>query len=504
MLFKGILKKNIIFGVLFFMHLTSLHSKAFFRMNEQCLKAQSLIYELRISEAKAILSEEKIKSPENIAVSWLGEYCLYITLFISENEKEYKASQQEWKNYIKSVENSPTDDAWYRFILSDMYLHRASVKLKMNDNFSAGSDIKTANLLLKDNEILFPTFLPDNKNIGLIKALFSAIPKNYAWLGNILGFEGNLEDGMLKIETYLNSPLNENEHKWLKVETAFIYALLQHHFQKKTNEAWQTIDKYTTDFKNNPLLNYMRATIAGYAGKNEEQIQILSQKPNHNNTLPFYYLDYMLGVAKLRALHTDAAMYFKLFTVKFKGENYIKSAYRYLAWFNIIRGDLDASATYYSLCLKNGKEYQEEDKQAAKEAKEALRWTKELLEARLLFDGHYYALSLDILNTIEEIKLTHIKFKLELNYRKARIFQETKEYASALVLFDKVINTGKNETYYYSAYSALQMGTIYELLKNKQQAKYYFEKAKNNFPKNEEYQNSIELKAKSGLKRIGH
>ncbi len=489
-------------GVLFFMLSFSLTGKAYFKMTETCLKAQVLIYELRITEAKSLLLLEKNSSPDNKAIVWLQEYCLYIDLFISENEVDYKKMQPEWKALIKELESQPFDDAWYRFILSDMYLHRAAMRLKMNENFAGGSDIKSANNLLKENEKIYPSFLPDNKNLGLIKALFSVIPKNYTWLGNLLGFEGNLEDGLNKIEIYLKSDLKGKEHQWLKTESAFIYALLQHNFQKKSKEAWLTIAPFTENYKNCILLNYMRATIAGYAGKNEEQINILNAKPSHKSALPFYYMEYMLGVAKMRKLDPDAAIHLKLFTIKFKGKNYIKSAYRYLAWTQIMAGNTNSATTYYSLCTKHGQVYQEEDKQAMNEAIDPMRWSKELIEARLLFDGHYYKAALNKLDQIKVDQISQTKFLLELNYRKARVYQELNDYANSLVLFEKVISLGRQEKYYYAAYSALQMGAIYETLKNNVSAKLYYNKAIHDFPKNEEYANSIEQKAKSGLKRV--
>ncbi|MES2616261.1 MAG: hypothetical protein V4613_00170 [Bacteroidota bacterium] len=504
MLLKIFKKKNVIIGVLFFMHFLKIQASPYFKMNDNCLKAQTAIYELRISDASKILTAEQIANPENTAVIWLQEYALFITLFISENETDYNNRTKEWESYINQLEKRSFNDPWYRFILSDMYLHRGAVKLKMNALFSAGSDIKTANHLLKENHKLYPAFLPDNKNKGLIQVLSSSIPKSYAWLGSWMGFESNLNEGIQQIELYLKSPLNTGEHKWLKIETGFIYALLQHHYLKKTDAAWKTIEQYTADYNTNVLINYMRATIASYAGKNDLLIDILSQRPHVKESLPFYYMDYMLGVAKLKKQEKDADYYLKIYTVKFKGKNYIKSAYRYLAWYNIINGDINTANTYYSLCTKNGKNFQEEDKQAEKEALDPLRWAAPLLKCRLLFDGHYYKESLELLNTINEEGLGHLKFKLELNYRKARVYQETGNYVMALLQFSKTINLGKSETYYYAAYSSLQTGEIYELLNNKEQAKYYFEKAKNDFPNNQEYRNSIEQKAKSGLHRLGY
>ena len=66
-----------------------------------------------------------------------------------------------------------------------------------------------------------------------------------------------------------------------------------------------------------------------------------------------------------------------------------------------------------------------------------------------------------------------------------------------------MIKEGQNETYYYAAYAALQLAYIYEGQKKNTLAITYFKKAKNDFPKNEEYRNTIEHKAKAGIKRLG-
>ncbi len=471
-----------------------------FKCTGNTLKAQNLIFDLKLNEAEKILATE---SAENLANIWLQEYILFYKNFILEEEKLYNESLKTWDSYIQKAEKLKTNDAWYRFVLSDMYIHRGLVKLKMANNFGAGNDLKKANTLLKENEKIYPSFLPDNKNIGLIQAAISSVPKSYQWLTNILGFEGNLDEGIKKIETYLNSTQTAPEHTNLKIETAFILALVQHHLQKKSEAAWQTISGYTLSYKTSLLQNYMRATIANYAGKNDEVIAIITQKPSYFSTFPFYFMDYLLGTAKLKRLDADADIHFKIYTVKFNGKHYKKSAYRYLAWSSTIKNDIATANINYTLCIKNGNAELEEDKQALKEANEVLKWSALLLKPRLLFDGKYYTQALTLLNTIKESELVHTKYKLEYNYRKARIYHEKQDLLPAFSLYEKVIKEGQNETYYYASYAALQLAYIYEGQKKNKLAIAYFKKAKNDFPKNEEYRNTIEQKAKAGLKRLG-
>ncbi len=492
------------FYVMFFLCINEAAAgKTVFVMNEHCLKAQKLIYELKFDEATPILESEAESNPDNIALPWMTESIIFLKLFISEDADLYKSSEKSWDELIRKVQKCEFNNAWYRHILSDMFIHRGLIRLKFNENFSAGSDIQGAYKYLKENRKMFPSFLADNKNYGLLSCAFSSVPSKYQWLAKLIGFQGDMKTGLEEIETYLKSDQTYKEHVCLRLEAAFIYSMIQHHLNKNSQSAWNTIEPYTRHYKTGLLENYMRATVAGYNGMNDEMIEILKAKPPHHHSYPFYYMDFMLGLAKMRRLDNDADNYFRIFTVKYKGKNYLKSAYRNLSWLCQIKNDEAGAKTYYSLCRKHGSAIIEEDKQAEREATENLSWPSDLMKARLLFDGKYYERSMKILKTIKEINLTHIRFKLELSYRKARILHETDEADQAVILYKDVMEKGKKYSYYYAAYSALQLAYIYEKKGEKDNARTYFTKAKNDFPSNKEYANSIEQKAKAGLKRLG-
>ncbi len=508
MLSLSLYKKNMMYRVLFFCALSfglssDLKAKVVFNMSDNCLKAQAYLYELKLDEADKLLATEASANSENIAVNWLSESVIFLRIFTSEDQDLYNQKSKEWHKLIDKTEALTFNNAWYRFILSDMYIHRGLIRLKFNETFTAGSDIKSAFKYLKENKKMFPSFLPDNKNYGFLTCAFSSVPSKYQWLAKLIGFEGDMNTGLTEIETYLKSDLTVKEHVWMKLETAFIYAMVQHHLNKNADIAWKTIEPYTRAYKTVVLENYMRATVANYNGKNDEMLAVLQQKPSYASGTPFYYMDYLLGLAKLRHQDKDADIHFKIFTVKYKGKNYLKSAYRYLSWAYQLKNDNATAKTYYAMAVKLGIAVIEEDKQAEREGAEALVWPVNILKARLYYDGHYLDKALTTLNSVKEAELTHKKFKLELDYRKARIYHDNNEANSAIPFYTKVIESGKSEAYYYAAYSALQLGFIYEKQGKKTLAKQYFTMAKDKFPANKEYVSSIEQKAKAGLKRIG-
>ena len=496
--------KHVLFFYLLFQAVnTAFAANAVFQMNEQCLKAQKLIYELKFDEATKILESETLLHPDNIALPWMEESILFLKIFISEDQVLYKNNGKSWAALISKVQKSDFNNAWYRHILSDMHIHRGLIRLRFGENISAGSDIQSAYKYLKENRKMFPSFLADNKNYGLLSCAFSSVPSKYQWLAKLIGFQGDMNTGLAEMEAYLKSDQNYKEHICLKLETAYIYAMVQHQLNKNTPAAWSAIEPYTRNYRHNLLENYMRATIAGYHGMNDEMIAILKEKPAYHHAYPFYYMDFMLGLAKMRRMDPDADVYFRIFTVKYKGKNYIKSAYRNLSWISQVKNEQSAAQTYYSLCLKHGALQMEEDKQAEREAAEKLAWPPDLIKARLLFDGKYYEQALKLLKGIKESSLGHIRFTLELGYRKARIQHEQRHLAEAEALYLDVMEKGRKQPYYYAAYAALQVAIIYEEQKKTALARQYFNKAKNDFPDNKEYANSIEQKAKAGLKRIG-
>ena len=73
---------------------------------------------------------------------------------------------------------------------------------------------------------------------------------------------------------------------------------------------------------------------------------------------------------------------------------------------------------------------------------------------------------------------------------------------TAISNYNKAISLGKNTSYYFASNAALNVGKIYEHQNNKAKAVAYYNLAVS--MKNHEYENSIETKAKDGLRRLSN
>jgi tetratricopeptide (TPR) repeat protein len=248
------------------------------------------------------------------------------------------------------------------------------------------------------------------------------------------------------------------------------------------------------------MLNYLTINILMRTGNNDRVLQKFDSLPELTDYFPFYYLYYLAGESHLRKLETDqAAKNLSIFLDNFKGQNFIKDAYRKLAWTSLLEGD----TTGYEEILIQVKEYGTtnvgQDNDAQREAQSGSIPDAELIKVRLLFDGGYYKQADSVLNQIDTTTLKKEE-KIEVVYRKARIAHQTKDLLKATTYYRKAIEIGKNSPRYFAGNSALKLGEIYEIRNELDLAEYYFRFCLNlDF---DEFESGIHTKAKAALKRI--
>jgi tetratricopeptide (TPR) repeat protein len=90
--------------------------------------------------------------------------------------------------------------------------------------------------------------------------------------------------------------------------------------------------------------------------------------------------------------------------------------------------------------------------------------------------------------------------QLEYLYRIGRVYHESGKTSEAIRFYKLTIDKGEDKPWYFAANAALQLGLIYENLKNKDIARIYYQKSLSMNPI--EYKNSIAQKAQAGLSRL--
>ena len=469
-----------------------------FEFTDKAFTAYEYSISLQFEKAQAVLEEIKVEDPENLIVHHIENYIDFFTIFINENENDFERLKSNKARRMKAIKKGDRKSPYYLYSQAEIHLQWALARLKFEEYFTAFDEVSKAYRLLEENQFRHPNFVANKKSLGLLHAIIGTIPDKYKWGVKLIGgLDGTIEQGCKEIEEVL--AYAQEKPFIFEEETRVVYALLLLNLKNEREEAWTYIQETKLDPKANPLASFIFANMAMKIGKNNEAIEILSNRPKGEEFYDFHYLDFMLAKAKLNRLDDDADLYFHSFISNYKGKNYIKEAYQKLGWIAILDEDLNAYEEYMEMIRYSGGYQIDEDKQAQKEAERRVVPNAALLKGRLLFDGGYYQMALEAIQSIDLSNLS-IKDQIEYRYRLGRIHHKSGSLDLALDAYKLSIKKGEALPYYFACNAALQAGLIYESQKNFPEAKTYYKLCRSMKP--EEYKTSLHQKAKSGLQRL--
>ena len=486
-----------IVGIISFWLQTTMGQQVF-EWTPRAIQGYQYATSLQLNNALKVVDEMKKQEPNNMLVYFIEDYIDFFNLFIGEERTTYQLLKNKKDIRLKMIRKGNENSPYYKFCQADIYLHWALVKLKFNEKTSAALDIRKAYSLLNQNENDFPNFMPNKKSLGVMHALIGTIPSNYKWLSNIIGITGTIDQGIQEIQLALNQA--QSKEKIFELETVVMFAFMMLYLQNSPESAWSIVSTSSLNHKTNPLANFALANIASRTGRNEEAIRILKQRPKSQEFLPFYYLDLLEGMVKLKKLDLSAEKNIQVFLQNFKGENYIKEAFQKLGWIGILKNNNQSYFRCMQKCIQKGANETDEDKSAFFEAQKAKVPHIELLKARLLSDGGYAIQAHRTLINASNIIFEDKEYLLEFNYRLGRSYQMLKNYHDAIETYEKVIEMGENNPAYFACRSALSIGNIYEDQKKYDKAVSYYEKCLEMEPS--EYANGLHQKAEAGINRI--
>lgn len=453
---------------------------------------------LHLKEARSIVEQLKQKEPRNLIVHHLDNYIDCLSILTTEDKTAFENLKARKKDRLAKVENGDDKSPYYLFVQADIRLQWALIRLKFGEHFGAFMDVSKAFKLLKKNEKLFPEFMPNKKDLALMRTLAGTIPDSYKWgVKLISGIEGDIVQGIEETEEVLKYA---EKHEFLfEEETLLMYGLLLFHYAEQPQKAWQLL-KGRLKPSSNLLHCFILSHISMRIGENDFAIRLLENRPKGRHIHPFPFLEHMLGGAKLRKLDSNARQHFVNFLLEYKGRNLIKDTYRKLAWHALIFEDEKKYRFYMQACLHKGTADVGDDRSALNEAKQGTLPNKVLLESRLLFDGGYHQKALYKIKQLPITKISDIPIRLEYFYRLGRIQQGLKNYDQAFFNYNLTIQKGKNAPYFYACNAALQSAKIYEQLKAYDKAKERYELCLSISP--QEYRVSLHTQAKAGLQRV--
>jgi tetratricopeptide (TPR) repeat protein len=469
----------------------ALPTQAQYTFAPELQRAYYQIIKLKTGSGDSILTTFLRENGKNGIAYYLQSLSTTIELFVSEDEALYNQHKYLASDYQDNIRMLPSNNPYYRFCLAEVYLQWAMVKMKFKDEVSATLDAKRALNLLNENAKLYPSFIPTKKSLGMLNILLGSIPSQYTWITNTLGFKGNVQTGKKYLQEVIQA-------KIIFSHEANLYLALCNQYVLHENADVQSLKNFISIHTDNLLWNYITTSILLKQGNAREALQTVEKHPMGKWYVDFPFIEYVHGEALIQTgKYEQSRVYFLQFIDKNKGKNLLKDSYFKLFLSYWLLNQDAIAMTYWNKINTVGQVIYEADKYADKLVKTNELPNKTLTKIRLFTDGGLFTEAQAILKVTGIHDMSNYKDKLEYYYRIARLYHKMGQLQEAIDYYKKVIQLSKNNSYYFAPNSSLQLGYIFEEMKNYPMAKMYYQQAINY--KNHEYESSIEQKAKAGL-----
>ncbi len=470
-----------------------------FTFSTTARQAYGMAASLRFDESLMLIEEVRRRDPDNLIILQIENYIDVLRIIINEDQKEFERLWPRRQKRLQKLESGNPSSPYYLYLQADIRLQWAVARLKFDEYLGAFTDVRKAYHLLERNQATFPDFMPNLKNLALLHAMVGTIPDNYQWGAKLLtGVEGSVSQGQRELERVLRYA-NQNEFVY-EAETRIFYAYLLLHLRNQPQEAWEVIDHPVIRARSNPIHCFVKANIAMRSERNDVAISLLAARPAGQTYFPFVYLDFMLGLTKLRRLDDDADVPIRRFLTNYHGRNFIKEAYQKLAWYELIQGRPGGYQKNMHLCATQGEAISESDQNALLEAQSEELPELSLIKARLLFDGGYYPEAYAVLQNRGDAYFAYPSQRLEYYYRLGRILHGMGRAEAAIQHYQLTIEQGRDQPYFFACNAALQIGLLFEQVNEYAKAQQYFETCLQIKPK--EYRTGLHQAAKAGLSRL--
>ena len=305
-------KKIVLFSLFLIAIISS--SIANYDFNANCRKAHQAIMSLRLAEAKSILDAEKKASPSNLIPYYLENYSDFISIVVSQDKKDFDRLLNKRSDLISMLEDGDKSSPYYNYCLADAYFQWAVARLifikdlsNVFDGIKAAMELKKSYEIIERNQSKFPSFAPNYKLLGLMRALIDVVPENYKKIVQTIAFKGSFDQGIAELTLLTDKAMNEASISYIKSESLFLLCFIEINLQGDKQKA-VFLKKYfnhpqlIAEFKTNAVLLYAKARYEIYFGRNDDAIKTLEDFPRGKEYAYFGFIDYLTGRTKQNRL----------------------------------------------------------------------------------------------------------------------------------------------------------------------------------------------------------
>jgi tetratricopeptide (TPR) repeat protein len=454
----------------------------------------------RLQPARQLLAAEA-QTPNGIRI-FLDDYADMLALLASDDDRLLAQLAPHETTRLDALDALDDTSPYHRLLLAEVRLHWAFVKLKFGKEVAASWQIIKAYKLLAENQRRFPNFVPTYKSLGTLRVMIGSVPDNYAWVTRVLGLRGDVQLGLADLSRAQQDPL-------VRTEARLAELLIRAYVLRFQPADEMALRRFVEDTPDNLLVRFFAATTLMKNGQSEQALAWFSTRPTTGAgyvALPI--IENLLGDIYLqKGQYPQALAHYGQFLGTYRGQNFVKDTHykRFLCYW--LAGDEGRARAELPRVLAAGRTTTEADKVAQKIAQTYLKTYRGglppnarqrlLMQARLASDGGYLDKALDLLKPYSEASFLNVPERAEYQYRLGRICQKQNNLPAAVGAFERAVALSDPEQLTFGATAALQLGYVYQQLRNAAKARAAFEKALSY--RGHEYKNSVDNKARAAL-----
>ncbi len=459
-------------------------------------KAFVYITQLRFAEAKLLVSAEKAEYPNNKTGDYLEAVMLCAEIFTNEDQAYYAKVQDRIDALLVEIGKIEDSNPYRRLFLGEIYVAQATLNGKFKNNIKAAWQFYKAYNLLTENASRFPSFMPNKIPLGVLYAGIGSLPDDYRSLASLLGFDGSVQGGIAMVKEAFWRLSADDDLKFYRPYAGFVYSYVTYQLGATSDIS---PEKLGLDVANSSFLIFVQALVELENGNAQKALNWLDNRPVGSRYFQFAYLDYMQGKILLGLEPDRCSSYFIKYLKSTRGGVYVKSSYRYLSWYYLLKGNKTKAEEMRENIFRKGNTNTGADRQALEEAMAG--FNKTLIEARVLFDvGEYQRAEMALKDAPVAACCKSSAEEAEYYYRYGRIKQEMGLHTSATLWFTKALGVANASSSFAVGNSALQLGILYEEQGNRAKAVEYYKRTLkySGYP----FYEGVHQKAKTGLARL--
>jgi len=240
------------------------------------------IYNLRFDEAENKFREIQRKYPDDAKGYFYEAEIYYYRTLPARNEAMYEKFIEltdKLLDFCDKKLDKNENDIETLYYKGQTHSYRSLLMLNLNKSLiRAASNGNDGYRILSDVIRKKPDYYDAYMGLGLYKIAIGFVPEKFQWLLNIIGFDGNIKNGLEMLKTSMD------KGKFTKVESKIYYAISSITEKEDDNQLSIEYAKQISDaYPESPLFKLIYAALMQERGKMEQSLPIVKEALELNN-----------------------------------------------------------------------------------------------------------------------------------------------------------------------------------------------------------------------------